>query len=224
MQIYVDLDNTLTDFSEKLSHILHKTIKKDYNFGGDPKIWGAINRAGKNFWAHMEWMPDGHKLWDAIKEYEPTILTAPSNHPSSREGKKEWLKENLPDVPFIIEQKKEKYAGKNKVLIDDRKKNIEKWEEAGGIGILHKDTESTLEKLKKVLEISKKASDQDKTDRAKKIWIDKSRKPGRPEKIINTPPEAGGPYSRQTKHKRPWQTYVEASEKLRKIASVLNNM
>jgi ribosomal protein S9 len=104
----------------------------------------------------MEWMPDGRKLWDAIKKYDPTILSSPSNHVSSVEGKKTWLKKNLPEVSYIIEKHKEKYADKDSVLIDDREKNIKKWEEAGGIGILYKNAEDTIKKLEDIMTDKKK--------------------------------------------------------------------
>ena len=151
MKIYVDMDGVLTDFDKKLADLLEKTLDRGWDFGNDPKVWKKITEAGKSFWADMVWMPDGRKLWDAVKKHDPMILSAPTRHPSSVEGKKEWLKSNLPGVPFIIDQKKEKYADKNSVLIDDREKNIRKWEDAGGIGILHKDAESSLKKLSEVM-------------------------------------------------------------------------
>ena len=36
------------------------------------------------------------------------------------------------------------------VLIDDRPKNIEAWEAAGGIGIIHTSAKETIEKLKEL--------------------------------------------------------------------------
>ena len=39
---------------------------------------------------------------------------------------------------------------KNNVLIDDRPKNIEAWEAAGGIGIIHTSAKNTIEQLKKL--------------------------------------------------------------------------
>jgi hypothetical protein len=44
---------------------------------------------------------------------------------------------------------KQKYAAPNHVLIDDRKDIIERWEEAGGVGILHTSTKNTIECLRK---------------------------------------------------------------------------
>ena len=41
-------------------------------------------------------------------------------------------------------------ASPNAILIDDRKDNIEQWIEAGGIGIHHTSTNSTIKKLQKL--------------------------------------------------------------------------
>ena len=45
---------------------------------------------------------------------------------------------------------KQKHSGENRILIDDTAKNIEDWESAGGIGILHTDAFSTIAKLKEI--------------------------------------------------------------------------
>ena len=43
---------------------------------------------------------------------------------------------------------KQDYAGKNKILIDDREDTIGEWNAAGGIGILFKSTSQTINDLK----------------------------------------------------------------------------
>ena len=156
MKIFLDLDGVITDFSKQLCELLDKPLDRNYNFGNDPKIWSKIDSAGEPFWSEMKFMPDGQELWDAIKKHDPVILSSPSNHPSSIEGKKTWLKENLPGVPYHIEKHKEKYADKGSILIDDREKNIKKWETAGGIGILYKNAENTIKKLEKIMKDKEK--------------------------------------------------------------------
>ena len=46
-----------------------------------------------------------------------------------------------------IQQTKKNYAKKDSILIDDRASNISDWNAAGGIGILHTSTATTLDKL-----------------------------------------------------------------------------
>ena len=67
-------------------------------------------------------------------------------------GKRIWRKRNLPSTKLILAQaiKKQNYAAPNHILIDDRESNIDQWIKAGGIGILHTDTASTIKKLKEL--------------------------------------------------------------------------
>jgi len=209
MKILADLDGVLTDFSKQLCELLDKPLDRDYDFGNDPKVWAKISKAGKEFWSEMEFMPDGRELWDAIKKYDPTILSSPTRHPSSIEGKKIWLKKNLPGVPYIIESKKEKYAKKDAILIDDREKNIKKWEDAGGIGILHKNAEDTIKKLNKIMDKEKEATQTIKDPEGKNIILMKPRMqdvftPKMIEKPIPPKKGKGAPYKRQEFKRVEW--------------------
>jgi len=182
-EIFVDLDGVLTDFQKQLAKLLNKPLDRDWNFGNDPKVWKKIDDAGESFWSDMKWMSDGHELWDAVKGYKPTILSSPSRHSSSRAGKKLWLDDNLPKVPYIIAAKKEPYAKKGYILIDDREKNIKKWNDAGGIGILHKDAESTIKKLEEIMSNKKKEA----SSSVPKVSFDYS-------SYVHSTPKDGGEY------------------------------
>ena len=79
-------------------------------------------------------------------------MSSPSRADHSRMGKRIWRKRNLPSTKLILAYaaNKQNYADPNSILIDDRKSNIDQWVKAGGIGILHTDTASTIEKLKEL--------------------------------------------------------------------------
>ena len=100
----------------------------------------------------MNWMSDGKQLWNYIKKYEPILLSSPSRSNYSRMGKRIWRKRNLPSTKLILAQaaNKQNYADPDSILIDDRESNIDQWIKAGGIGILHTDTASTISKLKEL--------------------------------------------------------------------------
>ena len=76
----------------------------------------------------------------------------------SSKYKKLWISNNIqqPDE-IIVTGRKESYA-KNKasgtpnILIDDRPVNIQRWQGAGGYGILYQANRDSLEKVKKGLE------------------------------------------------------------------------
>lgn len=151
-KVYCDMDGVIVDFEHGYDRLtgrkapgVHSTYNKD-------DFWGAITKAGKDFWANLEWMSDGKQLWDYIKQYNPELLTAPSREESSRIGKQEWVDKHLPGTPIIFKQAKDKkdLAEPNAILIDDRKDNISQWRDAGGVGILHTSTASTIKKLKQL--------------------------------------------------------------------------
>ena len=78
--IYQDMDGCLTNFGKAIKELglTFDVIDNEPN-----KAWPIIARAGENFWSHMSWMKDGKVLWDYIKKYDPTILSAPSSANSS---------------------------------------------------------------------------------------------------------------------------------------------
>lgn len=209
-KLFCDLDAVLVNFNKALTDLMGYPVTKDMNIDRRDDIWAKVDEGGADFWASMGWEPDGRQLWDAVKGRNPTILSAPTRDPSSKVGKKRWVADNLgSDVPVILDKHKEKYAKPGDILIDDRQKNISKWEKAGGVGILHKDTASTLSKLKEALPMEKKAFKvemvDDPSNPGRRVPVVRDRG-GRSTKVV--PPKKGGKYKRE---KRDWSQDVEAS-------------
>jgi len=152
--IYSDMDGVLVDFNNRFKKFSNGISPEDYErkFGKE-KFWDLVDKQiGVRFWVGMPWMDDGKQLWNYIKEYNPTLLSSPSRSSSSRMGKRIWRKRNLPSTKLVLAQasKKQNYADPDSILIDDRASNIDQWIKAGGIGILHTDTTSTINKLKEL--------------------------------------------------------------------------
>ena len=95
-------------------------------------------------------MYDGKQLWNYIKGYNPELLSAPSREESSKMGKRIWVKRELPGTKLILRQaeRKQEFATPNSILIDDRADNIQRWKDAGGVGILHTSAADTIQQLK----------------------------------------------------------------------------
>ena len=152
--IYSDMDGVLVDFENRFKRFSGGIAPKDYEDKyGKEKFWDLIDKeTGVRFWVGMPWMSDGKQLWDYIKNYNPTLLSSPSRSNSSRMGKRIWRKRNLPSTKLVLAQasRKQNYANPDSILIDDRESNINQWIKAGGIGILHTDTATTINKLKKL--------------------------------------------------------------------------
>lgn len=149
--IYCDLDGVLVDFNQGYKNLTGITPEQANQLGKE-KFWEPIAKSGAKFWITLKWMKDGKQLWDYIKKYDPKLLSAPSREESSRIGKRVWVKRELPGVKLILRNadQKQQFATPTSILIDDRKENIEQWENKGGIGIFHTDTQSTINKLKKL--------------------------------------------------------------------------
>ena len=151
--IYSDMDGVLVDFNERFKRFSKGIPPTEYEqkFGKD-KFWELVDGVGVRFWVGMNWMSDGKQLWDYIKKYNPTLLSSPSRADHSKMGKRIWRQRNLPTTKLVLAQarNKQNYANPDSILIDDRESNIDQWIKAGGIGILHTDTASTLNKLKEL--------------------------------------------------------------------------
>ena len=160
--LYVDMDGVLTDFERRFEQFAgvdpeEFVAQKTIEFGktkANEEFWDLIDKQiGVRYWVGMPWMSQGEKLWNYIKKFNPIILSSPSRDESSRIGKGVWIKRNMSGTPYKFGFKasgKAKYAGPNKILIDDRSDNIAAWKAAGGIGILYKSTEQVTNELSKL--------------------------------------------------------------------------
>ena len=160
-EIYVDLDGVMVDFA-KLGLKLASFLPDD-----DPankklrsKFWNCIGdhcKDGNTFFESMEPMPDAFVLWEYVKPYDPTILSATGTSlKNAAVEKRNWVATHI-DEPtaseaIFVENAKAKaaYAKPKAILIDDRIKAIEPFIEAGGIGILHISAEDTIRQLKEL--------------------------------------------------------------------------
>ena len=153
-KIYCDMDGVLCDFDSRFKEINPEKLSPSQytNKYGVDKFWATIDGIGVKFWVGIKWMSDGKELWDYIKDKQPTLLSAPSKDPSSRLGKRLWVKNNLPGTPLILASadKKQNYAKGNRILIDDRPDNVSQWRSKGGIGILHTNTADTIKQLQNI--------------------------------------------------------------------------
>ena len=149
-KIYCDMDGVLADFESGYEKLTGIDLRGEFQKGED--FWDPISKAGVGFWAGLKWMPDGQKLWNYLKPYKPDLLSAPSREDSSRIGKHVWVKHKIPGTKLILRYAKQKQelATPESILIDDRQVNIDQWEAAGGIGILHTSTANTIKQLQKL--------------------------------------------------------------------------
>lgn len=171
--VYLDLDEVLVDFDSVATKIFPQFHEmNDFFYKGTGSILKYNRLLAKlvfeikqvpDFWVDLPWTKDGKDLWqfvkNNIKKENIAILTAPlTDDPRCKDQKWQWVQDNLKTISqdhFICETNKSdfvnKFPGKYQILIDDRPKNINKWKEKGGIGILHKSAEESIQELQKLL-------------------------------------------------------------------------
>ena len=152
-KIYCDMDGVLCDFNKRFEEFGKMPPKEYENKYGIKQFWKLIDdEIGVRFWVGMPWMPDGKELWNFIKPFNPSLLSAPSRNNESRLGKRLWVRNHIPGTKLILASRsnKQQYSNKNSILIDDMPRTIEEWDSGGGIGILHTSAASTIEQLKQL--------------------------------------------------------------------------
>jgi hypothetical protein len=154
--IYLDIDGVIADFDKRFTELAGMGPREYEDSFGSEKFWDFIDIKHKiKFFSKMDWMPEGKKLYNFIKQFDHKLLSAPSKNDASKVGKRIWAKENTPETQLILSPayNKKNYADKSNILIDDREKNIQQWKDAGGIGILFKSTDQVIDELKKIMNL-----------------------------------------------------------------------
>ncbi len=163
--VYLDMDGVLADFFggvEKMYGVEHwKELTNDKTKDLKKEVIDRIT--GTNFFATLPKFDSADALIQMIKKFTGgkfSINTSPlrGDHSNSAKYKKLWIQNNIeqPD-DIVVTGRKESYAkdkgtGTPNILIDDRPANIQKWQSAGGYGILYQANRDSLTKVQKGLE------------------------------------------------------------------------
>lgn len=146
--IFCDLDGVLVDFERGYQMLYGKHPHDVPGF----VMWKTI-KENISHWEQLPAMPGALRLWAHIAAHNPTILTGcPSQgYANAAEGKRMWcsreIGSHVPIITTYSRYKPKHMKAKGDILIDDMEKNTTRWEEAGGIAVLHTDVESTIARL-----------------------------------------------------------------------------
>lgn len=164
--IYFDIDDTLTDYSNRLGSM----IITDPETGEERPIKASDTVDNIEFWTSAKWLPGSQQMLDFAKNNFSNVeilsavpelskankeLTGKRFFDAPIDGKTEWLNKNVGPIKTIwTKSGKEKaiYATPNTVLVDDKPENIKAFEQAGGIGILMDTPQNVINKLSDLLE------------------------------------------------------------------------
>ena len=163
--VYIDMDGVLADFFggvEKMYGVQHwKELTSDKTKDLKQEV---INRiTGTDFFATLPKFTNADELITLVKKFTGgkfSINTSPLRGDNQNSGKYKqlWIQQNIekPDDVIITGRKesyaKDKASGTPNILIDDRPVNIERWQGAGGYGILYQANRDPLSKVKQALD------------------------------------------------------------------------
>lgn len=143
--LYLDLDGVLADFDRGIKDLTGKWPWQLH----PGKLWASAARAD-GFFENLEFTEDALALWEHCKPYAPVILTGLPRGKWAEAQKRAWVARMLgEEVEVITCMSKDKpdWSGAGCVLVDDREKTLDPWNEAGGTFILHKSAEESIAAL-----------------------------------------------------------------------------
>ena len=117
-QVYCDLDGVLVDFCQGIRTLFpHHHPSQSVDALHRPNMWHRVNQE-PDFFARLPWMPQGRRLWQAIRPLQPDILTGvPYRVQRSSRQKYAWCQREL-GVPT---RHIDKAFGKTPVAADTQK-------------------------------------------------------------------------------------------------------
>ena len=151
---FLDVDGVLADFVGGCCEVFG--ISREYLYERWPpgiwnfhpslqitedQFWADIDAQGIKFWRNLEPMPDMADILQVVEERfgdNVALLTSPPRNPLAVAGKVEWIQKYLPKYrrKFFVGPAKHLLAHPRAILIDDYDANVQKFQKAGGLGIV----------------------------------------------------------------------------------------
>jgi hypothetical protein len=149
--IYLDMDGVIADFTKRYKELYRMEPREAEKKKEFDKFFNEFIATGQ--FAKLDLMPGAMDGLTFLRKHltVPTqILSSTANEARYEDISNQkliWLQTH--GITFSAnfvpgKRHKYKFAGPDKIIIDDTQSVIDQWKEAGGIGILHKDWPSTL--------------------------------------------------------------------------------
>lgn len=154
LQCLLDMDGVLFDFMSALAKVHNRPspydLESSLGIWDTEKLWGIteeefwepIQRDSLDFWSNIPLTPEAEAIVAFAEEKfgrkNVAILTAPSDDPGAVPGKRLAMAKYFPQFEkrMIFGSAKSFLSAPYRFLIDDRDKNVDDFEDAGGHSIL----------------------------------------------------------------------------------------
>jgi 5'(3')-deoxyribonucleotidase len=153
-QLYLDCDGVLANFDRGVRDLLGASPDQYIARHGMDRFWEQLARA-PDFYARLPLMPGAMELFEAVRHFDPVILTGLPRGNWAADQKVRWAAEHFPGTRIITTMAvdKRKHAKRGDVLVDDQLMHRHLWEEVGGIFIHHRSVRETLDALETYFEL-----------------------------------------------------------------------
>jgi deoxypyrimidine-specific 5' nucleotidase type C protein (NT5C) len=148
MQLYLDCDGVLADFDRGATELLGMPPRAFEKQRGIGAFWQELARH-PDFYGTLPLMPDAMRLFEAVRQLNPVILTGLPRGKWAAPQKVRWAAEHFPGTRIltVMAINKRNHAQQGDILVDDQLKHAHLWAEAGGIFVHHIDAENTVARL-----------------------------------------------------------------------------
>lgn len=148
-RLFLDCDQVLANFDAHAEQVFGMAPEEAQAKLGSKSFW-EILRAQGDFFLMLQVLPEGKRLFEAVRHLNPTILTGtPPEVPEAAAQKRVWAARHFPGTEIICCKSEEKrmYMKPGDVLVDDWSKYRHLWEEAGGVFILNRDVDDSIRQV-----------------------------------------------------------------------------
>ena len=142
--ILLDVDGVLADFCGGVADLFDVDVSRLTRWG----LWDDIgctreefdqrmSACGREWWGNLRPYPWAHELFDCCRQIAPvTLFTTPWDSVGCCDGKKDWIRTHLGDVPTLFGGNKWLASRLGRALIDDNNINCQKFNMWGGTAYL----------------------------------------------------------------------------------------
>lgn len=134
--IYLDMDGVIADWDRSAEELLGQPIDSV----SKSQLWKRIDAEGFKFWADLKPFPYAEKFVNELRRIDEVVIcSSPSLDVKSVSGKLRWLQKFFGSRNFrnyVFTPQKHLLGKDGNILIDDREKHVEGFNQNGGFGIL----------------------------------------------------------------------------------------
>ena len=148
-KLFLDCDGVLADFDAGARATLGGLTSAQFEERhGKREFWRRL-ATPPDFYGTLPLMPDAQTLFHAVEHLRPTILTGLPVGTWAAPQKVAWAERHFPGTPIItcFARDKVRYMNSGDVLVDDREDHRDKWENAGGLFVHHRNALQSLDEL-----------------------------------------------------------------------------